>query len=100
MDKQPKCLICGQSRRHLLPAPMVCTSIIKLIQADHSQWNDQSFICLDDLNLYRSRFVANALEEEREELSNLEEDVIRSLKQLSSGVCQCSHHAPRDEPTR
>lgn len=81
MDEQTQCLICQQSRRHLLPASMVRTSIVKLIQSDHPQWNDQSFICLDDLNLYRSRFVANVLEEERGELTNLEEDVIRSLKE-------------------
>jgi uncharacterized membrane protein len=60
---------------------MVRKSIVKLIQADHPEWNGQSRICLDDLNLYRSRFVANVLEEERGELTNLEEDVIRSLKE-------------------
>ena len=81
MDDKPKCLICGQSRRHLLPASMVRTSIVKLIHVDHPEWNDQSCICLDDLNLYRSRFVAEVLEEERGEITHLEEDVIRSLKE-------------------
>ena len=81
MDNKPKCLICGQTRRHLLPASMVRTSIVKLIHVDHPEWNDQSCICLDDLNLYRSRFVAEVLEEERGEITHLEEDVIRSLKE-------------------
>ena len=46
---------------------MVRTSIVKLIQSDHPAWNERSFICLDDLNLYHSRFVAKVLEEERGE---------------------------------
>ncbi|GEM_PF-1038087 len=81
MSEQLKCLICGQSRRQLMSAAMVRTTLFKLIQADHPEWNDKSYICLDDLNIYRSRFVANTLEEERGELTNLEEDVIRSLKE-------------------
>ncbi|MEZ6033950.1 MAG: DUF1003 domain-containing protein [Planctomycetaceae bacterium] len=81
MVEPPQCLICGQSRRHLMPASMVRSSIGKLIQANHPDWNDRSYICLDDLNLYRSRFVEEVLAEERGELTNLETDVIRSLKE-------------------
>ena len=60
---------------------MVRTSIVKLIQADHPAWNDKSIICLDDVNLYHIRFVAKVLEEERRELTNLQKDVICSLKE-------------------
>ncbi len=80
MAEVPKCRICGQARRQLMPARLVRTSIVDLIRADHPDWTDEDFICLDDLNLYRSRYVANALEIEKGELSNLEADVIRSLK--------------------
>lgn len=64
-----------------MPARLVRSSIDELIRADNSAWTDESYICLDDLNVFRSRFVENVLAEERGELSNLEEDVIRSLKE-------------------
>ncbi len=81
MDEQPVCLVCGQSRRHLMPARLVRTSIVELIRPEHPEWTDESFICLDDLNKYRSQFVEKLLETERGGLSVLEPDVDRSLKE-------------------
>ncbi len=76
-----RCLICGEARRHLVPARLVRSSISSLIQKKSPGWNDDSFICLDDLNQFRSQYVANILEVEKGELSSLEADVIRSLQE-------------------
>jgi hypothetical protein len=47
----PKCcLICGQPKRHLVSGKLVRSTIAKLIQSNHPEWNEQSFICLDDVN--------------------------------------------------
>lgn len=79
MNDQKCCLICGQAKRHLVPGNLVRTSIAQLIQAKHPQWNDQSSICLDDLNQFRSQYVAQILEVEKGELTSLENDVLKSL---------------------
>ena len=73
------CLICGLPKRHLVPGNLVRTTIVQLIQAKHPEWNDQSFICLDDLNQFRSLYVAQILEVEKGELTSLENDVLKSL---------------------
>lgn len=79
MTKQNHCIICGEARRHLVSGRLVRSSIASLIQTAHPNWNDASFICLDDLNKYRSKYVAHVLEVEKGELSALEADVVRSL---------------------
>jgi uncharacterized membrane protein len=77
---EPKCcLICGQPKRHLVSGNLVRSTIAKLIRADHPEWNDQSFVCLDDLNQFRSQYVAQILELEKGELTSLENDVLQSL---------------------
>ena len=48
---EPKCcLICGQPKRHWVSGKLVRSTIAKLIQSHHPEWNDQSFIYLDDVN--------------------------------------------------
>jgi hypothetical protein len=49
----PKCcLISGQPKRHLVSGKLVRSTIAKLIQSNHPEWNEQSFICLDDVNQF------------------------------------------------
>ncbi|HQZ63703.1 MAG TPA: DUF1003 domain-containing protein [Planctomycetaceae bacterium] len=81
MTKPCSCLICGQARRHLVPATLVRTSVAELIRSDHPDWTDEAYICLDDLNMYRSQFVAKVLAEERGELTAAEAEVVRALKE-------------------
>ena len=76
-----RCLVCGETRRHLVPGRLVRSSISTLIHDKYPAWGDESFICLDDLNQFRSQYVANILEIEKGELSSLEADVIRSLQE-------------------
>lgn len=75
------CLVCGKAARSLMQGRMVRSTIAEMIRGDFPSWSDEDFICLDDLNTYRSRFVEKVLEIERGELSQLEEDVVRSLKE-------------------
>ena len=81
MTKPCSCLICRQARRHLVPATLVRTSVAELIRSDHPDWTDEAYICLDDLNMYRSQFVAKVLAEERGELTAAEAEVVRALKE-------------------
>lgn len=78
---QHRCNVCGKTTRSLMQGNIVRTSISELIRTDYPNWSDDCYICLDDLNIYRSRYVEKVLEIERGELTELETDVIRSLKE-------------------
>lgn len=80
-ESQHHCIVCGKTTRSLMQGNLMRTSIAELIRSDYPGWSDDCYICLDDLNIYRSRFVERVLEIERGELTELETDVIRSLKE-------------------
>jgi uncharacterized membrane protein len=90
-DKMVTCQICG---RHLelnevMPAEMVRPAISDLIQEQRPDWSESGYICYPDLNRFRNQFIENELEAEKGELSNLEKEVIDSLKEhelLSANV--------------
>ena len=51
-----------------------------LIHRDHSSWSDESYICLADLAQYRTQYVHSLLESEKGELTDLENEVLDSLR--------------------
>ncbi|HOD84806.1 MAG TPA: DUF1003 domain-containing protein, partial [Phycisphaerae bacterium] len=77
------CQVCGQSKRpsELMPAELVRPAVAELIRKEHPDWSHGSYICLEDLNHFRTAYVEDMLETERGELSSLEEQVLRSLKE-------------------
>jgi len=77
----PRCAICGRSGRkiELVSAEMIRDNILQAIQQDHPDFGLQDSICLDDLNRYRAAYVESILRQERGELSDLEQEVIRNL---------------------
>jgi len=64
-----------------MPAELVRPAVAELIRKEHPDWSHDSFICLKDLNHFRAAYVEDMLETERGELSTLEEQVLRSLKE-------------------
>jgi uncharacterized membrane protein len=77
------CQICHQQKRRseVLPAELVRSPVVDLIRAEHPDWSETGFICLSDLDHYRTRYVEQTLEAERGELTTLEEDVLRSMEE-------------------
>ena len=53
--------------------------LFSLIQADHHDFLEDSFICIAELNKYRKKYLENILTEEVGELSKIEEEVITSI---------------------
>jgi uncharacterized membrane protein len=78
-----RCQICGQEHRRtdVLPGSLVRESVVETIRREHPEWSPDGYICLGDLNHYRSELVRQALEAERGELSALEKDVVESVRQ-------------------
>lgn len=76
------CQICHKSlaASHLVPARFVRPGIVELIKGAHPDWSSDGYICHDDMNRYRSQYVQNAMQDEKGELSELELEVIQSLK--------------------
>lgn len=75
------CQVCGKekSRGQIVPAGYVRESIGAEILKEHPNWSHDGYICLDDLNHYRTEYVSHLLETERGEMTHLEEMVVQSL---------------------
>jgi uncharacterized membrane protein len=84
--KQPetvRCQICGKQKKmsEVMPAELVREPLVEMIRKTHPDWSPSGFICLADLDQVRTEYVKNVLETEKGELSTLEEDVLKSLKE-------------------
>ena len=83
---QPNSKVCVVPKDHaageaLVPAPLVRPAIAELIKQQYPDWSEGSFICREDLDLFRAEYVQNAIAAEKGELSKLDEDVVRSLRE-------------------
>jgi uncharacterized membrane protein len=75
----PKCALCSKDARNAMRFDAVRPEIASLIAADHPDLKPSDLICERHVNDYRTRYVANLLERERGELSELEKQVVASL---------------------
>ncbi len=76
-----RCVICGKEKpaRDVTALDAVRPTLIDLIRKDHPDLPAEGYICLDDLDHFRSRYVAGLLGQERGELTKLEREVVQSL---------------------
>jgi len=78
------CQICKAVKPldELLPAELVRPAVAEVIVASgHPEFTSSGLICQTDLNHFRGVYVQQALEDERGELSDLEQEVVRSLRE-------------------
>jgi len=85
------CAICGKSfpARNVVSAEIVRDEIAAEILKTHPEWSSEKFICRVDLTEFRGKYVHSLLESEKGELSSLEHEVMRSLREqelLSSNI--------------
>jgi uncharacterized membrane protein len=76
------CQVCKQPKKpsDVMPAELVREPIVSLIQRACPDWSSAGFICTTDLNRFRNEYVQEILKADKGELSDLEEEVIRSLR--------------------
>jgi uncharacterized membrane protein len=76
-----RCVICGKEKpaHDVTRLDVVRPSLLDRIKQDHPDLPAEGFICSDDLDRFRSRYVAEMLGAERGELTKLEQDVVQSL---------------------
>ena len=75
------CVICGRERpaRDVTQLDVVRPSLFDRVKADYPDLPAEGYICSDDLDRFRSRYVSELLGQERGELTKLEQEVVQSL---------------------
>jgi uncharacterized membrane protein len=76
------CQICGRefNSNDLIPLEIIRPGVAALIEKEHPAAVEQrTLICEDDLNRYRRLYTQSLIEEEKGEITALEEEVLRSL---------------------
>jgi uncharacterized membrane protein len=71
------------------PAAIVREPIVEIIKKTNPDWSSSGFICLTDLNRFREEYVKDVLTKGKGEVSALEQQVIKSMKEhelLSTNV--------------
>jgi uncharacterized membrane protein len=76
-----QCAVCGREKpaRDITQLAVVRPSLIDRIRAEHPDLPGEGYICNEDLDRFRSRYVTELLGEERGELTKLEQEVVQSL---------------------
>jgi uncharacterized membrane protein len=76
-----RCVICGKEKpaRDVTQIDVVRPSLIEEIKAEHPDLPAEGYVCAEDLDRYRSRYVSQLLGQERGELTRLEKEVVQSL---------------------
>lgn len=75
------CQVCGTERVGILrPASIVRHAIADLIRRDMGKWDEAGWVCLDDLQRFQHRYVEEMLRAEKGEISELEREVLDSLR--------------------
>src|SRR5262245_8592344 len=85
-QKQPNglktCAICNKpfNRKDIVAAPSVRAAVGAVIADKHPHWSHDSYICRPDLNEFRGQYVNRLLQSERGELTSIEQEVVKSLR--------------------
>jgi uncharacterized membrane protein len=82
-EEQVLCQICHQMKDldEVLPGELIREGIRETIRKKYSEWDDDGYICLTDLNHLRGEYVEDVLEEETGQITALHEEVLESLKE-------------------
>jgi uncharacterized membrane protein len=77
------CQVCGRhfEEDEIVLAHSVRPAVVEVICETFPQWNENAFICYKDLNHFRSLYTQKLVEEDRGEITVLEEEVLASLNE-------------------
>jgi uncharacterized membrane protein len=77
------CQICQTKKKlsEVRPAAVIREPIVEIIKKTKPDWSSTGFICIPDLNRFREEYVKDVLAKGKGEVSVLEDQVIRSLKE-------------------
>jgi uncharacterized membrane protein len=73
------CQICGRTTS-LRRAIIVRPSVAAVIQHELGRWDESGWICLEDLQRFQHKYVERLLEDEKGEITQLEQQVLESMR--------------------
>jgi uncharacterized membrane protein len=76
---KPTCQVCGGTSA-LRRAIVVRPALVSLIEHETGRWDESGWICLEDLQRFQHKYVEHLLEDEKGELTQLEKQVLESLR--------------------
>lgn len=78
-----QCQICKGHKKlnEVVPVGVIRAPLVETIRKSYPDWSSSGYICITDLNRFRAQYVQDVLETEKGELSSLEEQVMKSLKE-------------------
>jgi len=78
----PVCQICGNKNQSVLKSAMlVRPEIIEIIRKEKPDFSEKDWICMEDLDRFFQLHIRSLILEEKGELTAIEEEVIRSMKE-------------------
>lgn len=81
MDKIA-CHVCKRKfpKSELISGHGIRNEIERTIQRDHPDWDDSKWICKDDFDIYRIKYISSLIEEEEGSIKELKNAVLDSIK--------------------
>jgi uncharacterized membrane protein len=77
----PTCQICGTTQRNKLRrGAVVRPALAQLIEKQTGHWDENQWICVDDLQSYQQQYVSSLLKDEQGEVSELDREVLEGLQ--------------------
>ena len=76
-----RCVLCGKEKpaREIVRLDVVRPNLLDRIRDAYPELPAEGFVCIDDLDRFRSSYVSELLRSERGELTRLEQEVVQSL---------------------
>lgn len=76
-----KCIVCHKEiqEKELVHGYVVRPAIAKLIRQDYPRWNDESYICKEDLRQYRIHYLTSLLRAKGTKVHGAEEKVVKAI---------------------
>ncbi|MDY0212846.1 MAG: DUF1003 domain-containing protein [Desulfuromonadaceae bacterium] len=82
MPTKPSCQICGSDKRSDLNHGIIVRPVVAdLIRREVGHWEESGWICTQDLQDFRHKYVQQLLHEEKGEITSLEQEVIENLRE-------------------
>lgn len=81
ISRREVCQLCGRSlpRSAMMPAELLRPMLVEQVRKARPGWQPAGYVCLDDMDRLRVEYVRDTLEAGKQELSALDEAVLRSL---------------------
>ncbi|NNJ10901.1 DUF1003 domain-containing protein [Chloroflexales bacterium ZM16-3] len=82
-EDRVRCQVCGKQKRlaEVVPAAVVREALVRQMRDGRTEWDENGYICAEDLALARASYVEQLVTDEGGELGDLEQEVVASISE-------------------